>query len=304
MLINNINLNHIRIFECVYRTCSMTKAAEELYMTQSGVSQHIRILEEMLDVPLFDRIKQRIIPTSAGRQLFEKCSQGLYQIEQALVEIKGDEQSLAGKIRLGIPIEFGNNIILPLLVDFAKKHPRISYHLEYGLSSTMNHLLLKGDLDFAIVDNFPMDRVIEVENLYEELLLLCCSENYLKGKKGSQDSKRYFESLDYVDFETSGPLTNAWFQHHFNAPNWSLHIRASLVDVQGMARMITKGLGVGILPDHQVEKLKKQNDNLHIFEGCGNPLVNKIGLATIRGKIRPPAVSALIDYLTHSLICD
>lgn len=69
MIIDRINLNHLRVFECVYRTKSMTIAAEELHLTQSGVSQHIRSLEESLDIRLFDRIKHKLVPTGEARQL-------------------------------------------------------------------------------------------------------------------------------------------------------------------------------------------------------------------------------------------
>ena len=57
MLIDQLNLNQLRIFESVYRTQSMTQAAVELGLTQSGVSQHIRALEDVLGLSLFDRIK-------------------------------------------------------------------------------------------------------------------------------------------------------------------------------------------------------------------------------------------------------
>jgi len=60
MLIDQINLNQLRVFESVYRTKSMTHAARELHLTQSGVSQHIKALEDVLTLKLFDRIKHFI----------------------------------------------------------------------------------------------------------------------------------------------------------------------------------------------------------------------------------------------------
>jgi len=68
LLIDQLNLNHLRVFECVYRTGSMTAAAKELHLTQSGVSQHIKSLEDVLNFKLFDRIQQRLVPTSGEIQ--------------------------------------------------------------------------------------------------------------------------------------------------------------------------------------------------------------------------------------------
>ncbi len=72
MIIDHINLNYLRVFECVFRTGSMTTAAQELHLTQSGVSQHIRSLEDVLGIRLFDRIKKKLIPTTTADILFKR----------------------------------------------------------------------------------------------------------------------------------------------------------------------------------------------------------------------------------------
>ncbi len=66
MILDNLNLNHLRLFESVYRSENMTKAAEELHLTQSGVSQHMKSLEEAVGVKLFDRVRQSLIPSKAA----------------------------------------------------------------------------------------------------------------------------------------------------------------------------------------------------------------------------------------------
>ena len=88
MILDNLNLNHLRLFECVYRTKNMTKAADELHLTQSGISQHMKALEDNLGVKLFDRVRQRLVPTKAGATLYEHCHQGLHNIESAVSYIK------------------------------------------------------------------------------------------------------------------------------------------------------------------------------------------------------------------------
>ncbi|MBF0297359.1 MAG: LysR family transcriptional regulator [Oligoflexia bacterium] len=303
MLIDNINLNHIRIFESVFRTRSMTKAAEELHMTQSGVSQHIKVLEEMLDVKLFDRIKQRPIPTAVANTLYEKCYESLNNIEQALFAIKGGDKVLSGNISLAIPIEFGNNMVLPLLVEFGKKHPGITYTIQYGLASQMNDLLLRGELDFAIVDDLAMDRILKSVRVFDEELCLCSSKVYMqtidKGKIQTE-SKKFFETLDYIDYAEGGPLLNAWFRHHYKSINIKCNVRSAMMDVQGVAKMITEGFGVGVLPFHYIAKLEKEGCKFHIFKGNGKVLKNTISLVYIQEKTRSEKVKILIDFLVSS----
>src|SRR5262245_56732646 len=129
MFIDNINLNHLRVFECVYRTKSMTQASQELHLTQSGVSQHIKAFEDSLGTRLFDRIKQKLVPTSQANQLYKRCRDSLFGIERTLSEIKGAEKQLIGTVKIGMPIEFGNNLIVPLLAKFGREHPLVRFRL-------------------------------------------------------------------------------------------------------------------------------------------------------------------------------
>ena len=87
MLLDQFNLNQIRVFECVYRTRSMTMAAKELHITQSGVSQHIKSLEEILEITLFDRVKQKLLPTSSADQLYLEWSKSIADIEKTLLNV-------------------------------------------------------------------------------------------------------------------------------------------------------------------------------------------------------------------------
>src|ERR1700722_8954080 len=96
MIVDQLNLNQLRIFENVYRTRSMTEASRELHLTQSGVSQHIKSLEDVLGFRLFDRIKHRLVPTPKAAAFYLHVSQGLLQIEHALVDLKGDVRKLTG----------------------------------------------------------------------------------------------------------------------------------------------------------------------------------------------------------------
>ena len=88
MLIDQINLNQLRVFESVYRTKSMTHAARELHLTQSGVSQHIKALEDVLELKLFDRIKQKLVPTPSARELYKNTAKSFEDIETILNKLK------------------------------------------------------------------------------------------------------------------------------------------------------------------------------------------------------------------------
>ena len=299
MFIDKINLNHLRIFECVYKNRSMTKSANELFLTQSGISQHIKHLEEVLQVKLFDRIKHRLVPTSDAKQLYEKSSRGLLQIEDALMELNSQKDLLRGTISIGLPIEFGNNIILPLLSEFGKKHPEVKFSISYGFPSDMEKRLLVGDLDVAIVDDHPMDQVIARTHIYNEELHLCMASHLVTSGEGfkGNETKKYFESLSYMKYKKDESLINSWFRHHYGFTSMRLRVRATLMSIEGMARLIHSGLGGGILPYHMIQKLKERGVSLHIFEGKKGPLINKISIAYLERKTASKAFTSLLAYL-------
>jgi DNA-binding transcriptional LysR family regulator len=302
MIIDSVNLNHLRVFECVYRTRSMTSASSELHLTQSGVSQHVKSLEDMLGVRLFDRIKQRLVPTTQGTILFQSCSEGLNQLEQGLWKIKGEGNELGGTVSIGLPTEFGNNVVMPLISKLGKKHPHVKFRLALGFVSAMNEGLLRGELDFAFVDDFSPDRRVTTEKVYDEILDLCISDELLK-KKGApkQQNKKFFESLDYIEYQEGEPVLRRWFAHHLDSRNLTLNVKAVGLDAQGVGRLIQTELGAGVLPHHLVVKLQKEGHKLHRFKGSGKPLKNAISVAYLGGRTHSPAAVAALEFLKDSL---
>jgi DNA-binding transcriptional LysR family regulator len=305
MFIDHINLNHLRIFECVYRTKSMTEAAKELHLTQSGVSQHVKTLEDVLEIKLFDRVKQKLIPTSHASQLFKQCSEALYGIEDTLTQIRGGKQSLSGTVSIGMPTEFGNNLILPLLSRFCNEHPLVRFEVHYGFATEMSDGILNGDLDFAFVDAFNLDSRITTDRVYDEILHLCCSTQLIEktAKKKPQD-KKFFEGLEYVDYQPGEPVVRLWLTHHLQTKHLKLNVRATVMDAYGVSRWVQSGNCAGVLPGHLVDKLQLEagkNSRLHVFKGSGNPLKNVISIAYLKERTQSTASAAALRWLTKSL---
>ena len=300
MLLDQVNLNQLRVFQEVFKTKSMTVAAKNLHLTQSGVSQHIRSLEETLDVQLFDRINQRLIPTSKGKELYQNISQGLNGIEDALWRLKDDKQSLSGSVSLGMPIEFGNNEIIPLLCKFSEQFPHIKYRLYLDFAEVFNQKLLQGEIDFAFVDQFKMDRRIQLQHVYSETLILCAAKNLL-GRKKIENKKKFYESLPYVEYQQGQPVLGLWFDHHLGNRNLQLQVKATVMDVQAVSQFITRGMGAGILPHHLFHRLRAAGHDIQAIEGCGTPLPNEISLAYVQNRSFDTSSNTLMQWLTEEL---
>jgi DNA-binding transcriptional LysR family regulator len=216
-------------------------------------------------------------------------------------------------VAIGMPIEFGNNLVLPLLSKFGNEHPHVRFVLRYGFATEMNDGILKGDLDFAFVDAFNLDSRITTEKIYDEVLHLCCTPVLLEkaparsaGKSNPRgiENKKFFEGLEYVDYQPGEPVLRLWFQHHLGTRHLNLNVRATVMDVQGVARLIQTGSYAGVLPGHLVDKLQTdlaKNKRLHIFKGSGSMLKNGISVAYLKERTQSPASAAAYRSLMQSL---
>jgi DNA-binding transcriptional LysR family regulator len=304
MFLDSINIHSLRVFEAVYRHSNMTKAAEELHMTQSGVSQHIKNLEDNLGVVLFERIKQRPIPTSVASELARACLRHLHGLNRDLLSLTGHEEEVRGPVHVGLPLEFGNNLVLPLLARIGRQYPLVSFVIKYGHASEMNGLLLQGKLDFAFIDNYQVDRPLVTKRVRDEILCLCCSQDYfnhaIKSASSVKNNEKFYATLDFVDYIEGAPVLNLWFEHHLKK-SIDINVRASLMDVQGIGRIISEGLGAGILPLHVIERMQAQGKELYIFAGRGTPLLNTISVVYLDGRHQSRAATVVQDLLLAEL---
>lgn len=123
----SLNLNWIRSFEASARLLSFTKAAQELALTQAGVSQHIRMLEEQLGERLFIRLPRAVRLTDAGEAYLRVVRESLDRLKFGTSDIFGPGEE--GRIRLRIDPGFATYWLAPRLSRFLDEFPDIALHL-------------------------------------------------------------------------------------------------------------------------------------------------------------------------------
>ena len=302
MLTSSLNLNILRVFETVYSTRSMTKAAQVLFLTQSGVSQHIKSLEESLEFALFDRLQKKLVPTEKAQELFKVCVSSFANIEQEIVRLKGTKNKIQGRISIGMPTEFGQNILLPLLTKFSELHDGVTFNIVLEYAPVMNKLLLEGEVDFAFVDEHTFDSRIKLEKVYDEVLDMCISSKNLKKWGPAENSRKFYETLDYIDYLDGAPLVKKWLTIHGKIKDPHIKLRAYVANPEMVARFIVNDTGAGVLPDHVYRKYKAQGLKIECLEGSGRDIKNTISLAVLAQRTLSPQASELRDFLQKKII--
>ena len=148
------SLRDIRLFIAAYEERSFTAAATRENATQSGVSQHIRKLEETFQVKLFSREKGRVVPTPAGDSYYRRCLDVLRAHEEADRSVRSYAAGLEGDIVVGLMPTMTRCALAPVLARFIEAHPNIVVRIVEGYSAVLTQQVQAGELDFAIVPAF------------------------------------------------------------------------------------------------------------------------------------------------------
>jgi len=148
------SLRDIRLFVAAYEERSFTAAARRENATQSGVSQHIRKLEEGFGVKLFVRHKGQVAPTPAADSYYQRCIDVLRATETAHRTVRSYTAGLDGEVVVGLMPTMTRCVLAPVLAEFVKLHPNTRVRIVEGYSALLTSEARAGALDFAIVPAF------------------------------------------------------------------------------------------------------------------------------------------------------
>ena len=147
-------IRDMQLFVAAYETQSFTAAASRERATQSGVSQHVRKLEESLGVRLFSRQGGRVAPTPAGSRYYQSCVDVLRAHAAAGRSVADYGKGVEGNIVVGLMPTMTRCLLAPVLARFIAQHPNANVRVVEGYSATLTEQVQAGELDFAVVPEF------------------------------------------------------------------------------------------------------------------------------------------------------
>src|SRR6516225_4286812 len=125
------DLRTLAIFVKVAERRSFVRAASDLGITQSGVSNAISRLEQQVGTRLLARTTRRVSLTEHGAAYFERCRQALAELEEAELVLKDSQLEPSGNLRIDMPVSFGRLKVVPLLGPFQAKYPHIKLRVTF-----------------------------------------------------------------------------------------------------------------------------------------------------------------------------
>ena len=144
------SLQEIRLFVAAYEERSFTAAAAREDSTQSGVSSHIRQLEDILGVKLFVREKAGVVATPAGDLYYRHCVELLRSLDAATNRVSRLANDFHGSFAIGLIPSLTHRIGAPMLLKFAEAYPNVKLRIVELYSSTTSDMVAAGEIDCAI----------------------------------------------------------------------------------------------------------------------------------------------------------
>ncbi|WP_421754157.1 LysR family transcriptional regulator [Croceimicrobium sp.] len=278
----NYTLNQIRVYLKIVETESITKAAEELYMTQPAVSIQLKNFQDQFEVPLTELVGRKLHITDFGYEIAEIAEKAFLELENLRFKTLEFKGLLSGKLKIS-SASTGKYVIPFFLTDFLQSAPGINLVLDVTNKSRVLESLKQNEIDFAIVSVIPKDLEVEEEKLVENKLFL------VSDGKGNPKKKPLI-------FREEGSATRQEMERYFQQHGSKDRKKLELTSNEAVKQAVVAGLGNSIVPLIGI-KNELLNQSIHIVPRRGLPLKTDWRLIWLKSKRLSPVAQAYLDYV-------
>ncbi len=245
---SGINFELYKIFYVTASCGNITQAAEKLFLTQPSVSKHIRKLEEELGCVLFRRTKRGVSLTTEGQALMRRIEPACRLIYAAEKEIRSLQSLEEGVVSIASTEMSFKTYVLPAMMLFQEKHPKVHVRFSNHLNENMIRLLRDGEIDIAIIhEPFQKESFMDFRLIEHMEELAVCGKKYIEMTKKRQTPERLL-SVPFVSMP-KGSSTEEYLSRYFSSFGLEFRPEVELTTIELAIQAIQSGLGIGTLPD-------------------------------------------------------
>lgn len=287
----NYTLNQLQIFLKIVKTQSITKASEELNLTQPAVSIQLKNFQNQFEIPLTELIGRKIYITDFGKEIALAAENILNQVKEINYKSIAHKGLLSGKLKISV-VSTGKYVMPYFLTDFLKEHPNIDLLMDVTNKSKVIESLENNEVDFALVSIVPPNLNVEKLDLLENKLYL------VGGKQVKYKSvKNLFEKLPII-FREKGSGTRQTMELFFNEINLSVTKKIELTSNEAVKQALLANLGFSIMPLIGIRNEVKTN-KLQIIPVKGLPITTNWSLIWLKEKNHSPVSFSFLEYLKN-----
>ncbi|MFJ7728091.1 selenium metabolism-associated LysR family transcriptional regulator [Neobacillus sp. NPDC097160] len=243
-----MDLHQLYVFTKVVEHKSFSKAAEDVFLSQSTVSSHIQALEKLLGLRLFDRVGRESILTPHGERLYQWALQLLLLKDQALLDLKQGMTELRGTIRVETSSVPGQFMIPKMVKHFREQYPEVMFHISQSSSRQVAEKVLNGSVDIGILgEKYVDDKLCYIPLIKEKLVLITSNQIELSGSVNLEDILKYPFVMRNSDSGTNAILER--FLKKNNITKDKLNIISYIEDGQSLIQFVMQDVGISIVSE-------------------------------------------------------
>jgi DNA-binding transcriptional LysR family regulator len=290
----NYTLSQLQIFLKISQTESVTKAAEELHLTQPAVSIQLKNLQAQFNIPLTEVIGRKIYITDFGKEIAEAAENIINQVYAINFKTESYKGQLTGKLKLSV-VSTGKYVMPYFLSDFINQNPAVQLQMDVTNKNTVLDSLENNEVDFSLVSIIPNTIATESLDLLQNKLYLVGGKNHQPSK--TINTEEIFKDLPLI-FREKGSGTRQTMQKYINFNQIPVIKKMELTSNEAVKQAIIAGMGYSIMP---LIGLKNELDNhdLHIIPAKGFPISTNWSLIWLKGKKHSPVAQAYLDFITQ-----
>lgn len=289
-------LDAMQIFVRVAEAGSFTAVADQLHVARSVVTRQIAALEKHLRIKLITRSTRSLTLTAAGAAYLEKCRVILNMVDAAEASLDEENAVPRGRIRLGLPISFGLQRLMPALLEFAQAQPHIELMMDF---SDQRANLIEEGIDLSIRITADLQPGDIVRHLGSVRLLTLASPSYLSehGEPQHPQALAHHECLVY-----SMSMNSATWPFLVDERVQQFPVRGRIRANNGLAltQAAARGMGITLQPDFIAGPFLDKQEVVQILSAFEAP---PLGIYAVLPSNRyiPHRVNVLLEHLAKFL---
>lgn len=289
----HLTLRQLKVFECVARNLSYSRAAAELHLTQPAVSMQIKQLEGNIELPLLEQVGKQIYLTEAGLELYQysrAISRQLSDMEVALDELKGLER---GKLNISV-VSTANYFAPHLLAKFCQRYSGVTVSLNVSNREAVLKQLADNLTDLAIIGQPPKNLDIVSESFMENPLVVIAPPDHPLCEISRIPVKRLSQEIFLLRETGSG--TRSAMERFFARHKITINRGMETDTTEAIKQAVQAGMGLGIISLHTAE-LEIATNRLKILDVQGFPIMRYWHIVYRKNKRLSGVAKAFKDFL-------
>jgi DNA-binding transcriptional LysR family regulator len=282
----------LEVFLAVVKHLNFTRAGEEVHLSQPSVSVRIRMLEEELQVKLFEQVNKKVVLLEAGHILefhARRVVAALEDTRRAIDDFRGLE---AGAIKIAASTTPGMYLVPRVIAEFKMQHPRISISLITKNTRQVEIAVVKNECDLGFVGGHLIgDNIQSVQWRTDEIVLIVPPTHQLAKKKKITLINLAKEQILYRE---QGSATRAEVEKMFASRDFHLEPAADLDNPEAVKQAVAGGLGIAFVSKFSVEAELKAK-TLIAIRVHGLSIERELKIIYRKGKHLSRAAVALIE---------